>query len=262
MLIIKKLCEPSGSASFAAMVFFLLFLTACEQSKEQEKMMSNIPKTSDTSKNHIKAVEILTSFNRDVSVCRSAVMLFETDPSFMNVMYFAESRLSKSLGEHLRNASFAKEADIQYMIANEAYFVVDLSNHINEFAIAWTKSSSIFCQPSELRLKEIEAVGASAEAWQIRVHFLNRWLANLISPSFGTEFDTLQYKYFNQFVGEAARLYSTSHRVIFHAWVNKAIQHLLAQRESLEETSGETEPLDKQKEYIDNEVTILESFLQ
>lgn len=243
---------------------FALTVVACGETNQDQsatnKSVSAVVAEQSALQN-MSATQIFAAFQKDISVCISAMNTFETDHAFVLEFGNAEKRASKPLEDFLRHASFAKAGDIQYILANRKYFVIDVTYHGSEFAIAWVKLEPIFCAPTHQRLKEIEMLGESPEAWEIREHFLSRWLADLSPPSDEMDFYPEQYEGFNRFVMEAAKLYSSSHRPKFLAWVKKAIEHFELQRGLLEEGAG-GQTLAEQNKFIDDEVLFLKGFIK
>ncbi len=205
--------------------------------------------------------EQLAEFKNDLTICTSAMLTFEKDRAFLEAFMDANKRSAKPLEDFLRQASFSKSADIQYILANRKYFVIDVSFHPTEFAVAWVKDEPVYCGVSEQRLEEIEVLGESPEAWEVRQYFLDRWLKDLRSPSDEMDFYPNQYEDFNKVVTPASRLYATNQRSLWLAWVKKAIEHLDSQRGELEEGAG-GQTLAEQNKILDKEVAVLTTFLQ
>lgn len=205
-------------------------------------------------------VEQFEEFKRDIDTCKSAVVTFGKDTVFLEEFGNANKRAAKPMVEFLKQASFAKSADIQRMIAAPQYFEVDVTYHPTEFAISWVKDEAIYCGIGLQRLGEIEALGESPQAWEVRQYFLDRWLKDLRSPSDEMDFYPEQYNRFNEFIEPAAKLYSTNQRESWLAWVRKAIDHYNAQRSELIDGAG-GESLAEQNKTLDREVSYLEAFL-
>lgn len=207
------------------------------------------------------AAELLAAFKTEISTCASAVQTFEKDRAFLEEFMDANKRRAKPLQDYLRQASFSKSADIQYVLANQKYFVVDVTYHPTEFAVAWVKDEPVYCGVSEQRLKEIETLGESLEAWEIRRYFLDRWLKDLRSPSDEMDFYPEQYEDFNKLVMPASKLYSTALRSQFLAWGKTAIAYFKSQRKELQEGAG-GQTLAEQSKILDKEVAFLTALLQ
>jgi len=229
--------------------------------KTQKQIESSLPASAVMPALVLTSAEIFAAFQKDIATCKSAVNTFESDHAFVLDFGDAEKRSSKPLEDFLRRASFAKSGDIQYILANLKYFEIGVTYHPTEFAIAWAKSEPIFCALTQQRLKEIEMIGESPEAWEIRVDFLDRWLADLRPPSDELDYYPEQYEEFNRFILEAAKLYSSSHRPKFLSWAKKSIEHFESQRGQLEEGAG-GQTLAEQNKIIDSEVLFLRSLIE
>lgn len=207
------------------------------------------------------AAEMLADFKTDISTCNSAVLTFEKDRAFLEQFSDDTKRNSKSVEDFLRQASFANSEDIQYILNHRKYFVIDVSFHPSAFAVAWVKNEPVYCEVSILRLQEIEELGASPEAWEIRSHYLDRWLKDLQSPSNESDFSLSQYESFNRFVKDAAKLYSSNYQPQLVAWGNSAIAYFESQRSGLVYGAG-GKSLIEQNKILDKEVADLTAILQ
>ncbi len=207
------------------------------------------------------AEELHAAFKTELTVCVSAMQTFERDRAFLEAFTDAPRRESQPLEDFLRQASFAKSGDIQYILSNLKYFVIDVSFHPTGFAVAWVRNEPVYCALSMKRLEEIEALGESPEAWEVREYFLDRWLKDLRPPSDEADFFPEQYEGFNRFVTAASKLYSVNFQPYLHAWGKTAIEHLEAQRVGLREGAG-GQTLAEQNGILDNEVAFLKTLLQ
>lgn len=236
----------------------VLSLVACgEESQTNNQQPATAPMARPTK----SAAELLAAFKTEISTCVSAVQTFEKDRAFLDEFMDASRRESKRLEDFLRQASFAKSGDVQYIINNPKYFVVDVTFHPTAFAVAWVKGEPVYCGVSVQRLQEIEALGESPEAWEIRSYFLDKWLKDLRPPSDEADFYPEQYEEFNKFVAPASKLYSTTLRPQFVAWGKTAIAHLDSQRGELQEGAG-GQTLAEQNKILDEEVASLTALLQ
>lgn len=244
-------------------VILLFLITACKKSNEAQPPTSIQPASAvitGQAKSHpITASEILAAFRKDISVCTSAMKILENDRAFIDEFTPAINRESKSLDVFLRQSSFATTEDVQYILANLKYFFIDLDNHGNMMAVAWVGNTGIFCAPSFLRLDDIEALGESPEAWEVRANFLERELANLIPTGSVASDSEEQFKYFKEDVEKTSRLYSSTQRPKFITWVKKAITHIEMDRNTLTTEAGLT--IEEQNKIIDNKVGFLQGFV-
>lgn len=207
------------------------------------------------------AAELLAAFRTEISVCVSAMQTFERDRAFLEAFMDASKRESRPLEDFLRQAAFAKSGDIQYILSNLKYFVIDVSFHPTGFAVAWVRNEPVYCAVGMKRLEEIEALGESPEAWEVREYFLERWLKDLRPPSDEADFFPEQYEGFNKFVTAASKLYSANFRPQLHAWGKTAIEHLESQRGGLQEGAG-GQTLAQQNAILDSEEAFLRTLLQ
>ena len=228
---------------------------------DETRTTTQQPAPAATTKQSKSAAEVLALFKAEMGICTSAMQTFEKDRTFLSEYMDVNKRQSKPLADFLRNASFANSEDIQYILKSQNYFIVDVSFHPSAFAVAWVKNEPVYCGVSMLRLREIEALGESAEAWEIRAYFLDRWLKDLQSPSNESEFSTAQYESFNKFVATASKLYSTALRPQFLAWGRAAIAYFEAQRIDLIEGAG-GHTVAEQNKILDNEVADMKELLQ
>lgn len=248
---------------FIVFVILMSSIAACERSSEVQLPASSkaaadaIPRQLQS--HPVTASEILAAFRKDIAVCISAMATLNKDQAFIDEYSDAQRRESKSLEEFLRQSIFSTNEDIQYIRANLKYFFIDLDNHQNMMAVAWADNTGVFCAPSELRLDEIEALGESPDAWEVRLNFLERGLANLIPTGSVSGDSEGQFEYFKMDVEKAARVYISTQRPKFIAWVKKAIEHIEMERNSLTTEAGMT--LAEQNKIIDRKVAFLQGFV-
>lgn len=228
---------------------------------DEARTTSQRPAPAATTKQSKSAAEVLALFKAEMGICTSAMQTFEKDRAFLVEYMDANKRESKPLADFLRNASFANSEDVQYILKNQKYFIVDVTFHPTAFAVAWVKNEPVYCGVSILRLQEIEALGESAEAWEIRAYFLDRWLKDLQSPSNESDFSAEQYEAFNKFVATASKLYSTALRPQFLAWGKTAIAYFEAQRKDLIEGAG-GQTVAEQNKILDTEEAAISALLQ
>lgn len=235
-------------------------VVACGESNK-DKSMSTQPASAVSSASAITAHEILLAFQKDIAICKSAMKLIGMDRAFMKEFLSTQNRKPITLVNFLRQSSVANKEEIQFILANPKFFEIEINFHPYEFAVAWVDGEAIFCAPTNQRLQDIEALGESQEAWEVRENFLDRWLAHLKSPSDEADYSPNQFSQFKQFVIQASRLYSSSQRQRFYAWVNNAIEHVELQRSTLEEGAG-GQTLAEQNKIVDGEVFFLKSLLE
>lgn len=209
---------------------------------------------------NITAAEIFAAFKKDISVCESAAKTLKMDTAFIDSYSDAFRRESKSLESFLREAGSAKSGDIQYILANLKYFQMNVCFDDCDSVVARVENEGIFCDVSQQRLADIESLGESSQAWEVREFFLSKNLTDLRSPSDDMGFYETQYDSFNQFVTDTSKRY-IAQRPQFLAWVKKAIEHLELQRKGIEE-GGAGQTLVEQNKILDKEISFLKLFEQ
>lgn len=235
-----------------------LFVAACGEERQTDiRQPAPVVEESQTK----SAAELLTAFKTEISVCVSAMQTFERDRAFLAKFTDGPRREAEPLEDFLREAAFARSGDIQYILANLKYFVIDVSARPTEFAVAWVRNEPVYCAVSNMRLEEIEALGESPEAWEVREYFLDRWLKDLRAPGDEADFSPEQYEGFNKFVMAASKLYTTNFRPQFREWVTAAIEHLGSQRAGLRDGAG-GQTLAEQNKILNKEVGFLRTLLQ
>ena len=126
--------------------------------------------------------------------------------------------------------------------------------------MAWVKDAGIYCAPSDQRLKDIEALGESEEAWKVREFILSNELHDLDSPSdesgYGVDFEEWRTT-----LSEVSKRYSTTQRPKLVTWVQEAVKHVESQRNKLSEGAG-GRSVAEQNKIIDEEVAFLNGLVK
>ena len=253
------------------MLIISLLITACEKSSELQPSIGTQPASNILADSAVVGgqigertkmqAEIFAAFQKEISVCISAMKILKADRAFVDAFTSQEKRQAKPLEDFLRTSTFAGTEEVQYILSNLKYFVIDVNFHGDAGAVAWVQNEPIYCAPSLRRLEEIEGLGESQEAWSIREHFLDRELANLSSPSEEASYDPLQFESFKLPVKKVSQFYSSMQRPKFIAWIQKAIESVESQRRDLQEGAG-GQSVAQQNKIIDGEVSFLRSFLE
>lgn len=245
---------------FISYSILLFLMSACDKSSEIQSTSNSLPETSEQASPHDEATSrILAAFKKDISVCSSAMEILKNDRAFIDEFSDALKRESKSLEDFLRQSSSSNTEEIQYILANLKFIFIDLDNHQTGMAVAWAGNTGVFCAPTPLRLEAIEALGESADAWEVRVNFLDRELADLTPTGSVSGNPEEEFEYFKESIKDASRIYSSTQRPKFLAWINKAISHVEAERKTLTTFPGMS--IEEQNKIIDGKVAFLQSFI-
>jgi hypothetical protein len=169
---------------------------------------------------------VLAAFQTDIAVCRSITKIMKTDRRFIQSFSSAANRDTRGVESFLRESPNAKSEDFQYVLRNLEYFDIDVANHGDPWAVAWVEGEGIYCAPSFGRLKAIENLGESAQAWEVRKFFLDKALQALEHPvdremAGGGQ---IEFDKFKALVLEADKRYSRAQRPMFRAWTRAAIK--------------------------------------
>jgi len=203
---------------------------------------------------------VLAAFRNDLSICTAIVKTMKADAGFLKAFIPLETRQAKSREALLRESPFAKTPEYQHVIDHPQYFFVGVSHHGDPFAEAWVEDEAVFCGPTLQRLKYIEALGESAEAWSVREYFLDKLLESLSHPSDegsgGIEFETLE-----PFVREAADIYDGPMRPRFLAWAQKAAVTVDAGRSAIVAGAAGL-GAEEQHRMLDERIAVLRGFEQ
>jgi hypothetical protein len=171
--------------------------------------------------------EILRAFRQDLAACSAITKLLQTDRYFVDSFTPYVNRASKPFTEFLRASPNAKSEAFQYVLRNAKYFEIDVSMHGDAWAVAWVEGEGIYCAPTFARLKAIEALGESAQAWTVRRFFLDKALKSLEHPSNEMASGALvDFDRFKSLVVETHKRYSGVQRSKFVAWLHSTIKEI------------------------------------
>ena len=199
---------------------------------------------------------ILAAFRSDIAVCKSIVKLLSTDRAFMESFTPHVNRASKQFLAFLLESSNYSSTEFQYVLRNQEYLDIDVWHHGEPFAVAWVENEGIYCAPTLARLREIEALGESEEAWNVRQFFLGKMLASLEHPSHEITSGLVDFEAFMSFVAEANGRYEHTHRHKFIAWTLTAIRTIESSRKDIQDGANGSS-LSEQNKILDDRVSRL-----
>jgi len=202
---------------------------------------------------------ILTAFRKDISVCSAITKVLRGDRQFIESFTPAANRTSKPFAAFLRDSPNSSSEVFQYVLGNVEYFEIDVSMHGYAWAVAWVDGEGIYCAPTFARLKAIEALGESRQAWNVRKFFLDKALQNLEHPSDVMVSGLVDFEQFKSLVLEASKRYSGAQRANFVAWVRTAIKEIEAGKAKIEDGAAQL-PASEQNKILDDRIALLRSF--
>jgi hypothetical protein len=208
-----------------------------------------------------QAPAILKAFNQDLAVCQSIARAMKDDRPLVESFREQENPQPHRFEMLLRDSPNAASPDFQYVLANAAYFDIDISMHGNPWAVAWVEDAGIYCAPTLARLREIEALGESEPAWTLRQYFLDRALRNLDHPSDEMLSGSIDFEQFRSIVTETDRAYPRAERPKFLAWLREAIKTVEAGRGRIQDGAA-GRSADEQSNILDDRVRFLRSVLE
>ena len=207
------------------------------------------------------ATEVLARFDADLKACADLVRALETDRAFVESFQSWKVRSTQPVAALLRKSAVTRTSEVAYFLGHEQYMELGVDFHGHPWAVAWVRNEPIFCAPTYQRLSEIEAMGESAEAWRIRLYFLDKALEHLSPPWDEGAGNLVEFSSFEAFVQEAAKLYTGPQKATFQTWLNKAIQTLAASRKDVAEgAAGLTSQ--QQHQMLDERLAFLRQFVQ
>lgn len=244
-------------------LFFLLLsigVTSCKDTSPPNKSADKSQfKTEEAAIN-----SIYNDFLYEKTVCQNFVTTIAKDEKFIKTfenLDYRERESGKRVFEMLSQSKVAKDDIIQYVLRNRKYFLIDVDFHGGP-GMTYVKDSPIFCAQTDKRLKEIENLGPSEQAWKVREYYLNFDLKNLLqigmpwSEGGGVSYD------FNTLMAEvdkAKKLYSQQFKEPLKGWVQKASTQL---KEKSLDPASEQHPNEQQLKEIESWIIELNKGLQ
>ena len=247
----------------------IILLCACSEekhsgvdSKNEEKIVATqaVPTKANVAPS-LSAVEMLAAFHKDIEVCKSVAKLLKDDRSFVDVDYATPQ--PEPLDVLSRQPKYANSEYFKHILSNRKYFVVGIANMEvgNPWAEAWIDNDEhIFCQLTPQRMDEIELLGESQEAWEIREYFLDKTLYGLspITSLMGdneVEFEGLKTE-----TQEASHRYLHELRPKFIAWAKKAIG--VIEKERGEIKADDVFSIEEQNKILDGRLSFFRSVVE
>jgi hypothetical protein len=209
----------------------------------------------------LSAVEMLNAFHKDIEVCKSVAKLLKDDRSFIGVDYSTPQ--PETLVVLARQPKYSNLEDFKHILNNKKYFIVDIANMEvgNPWAVAWTENDeNIFCQLTPQRMEEIELLGESQEAWEIREYFLDKTLFGLspITNLFGD--NEVEFEYLKTLTQEASHRYLHELRPKFIGWAKKAIG--VVEKERSEVKPDDVFSVDVQNKILDKRLSFFRNVVE
>jgi len=208
----------------------------------------------------LSAAEMLAAFHKDMEVCKSVAKLLKDDRSFVDIDYSTPQ--PEPIDVLSRQPTYANSEPFKHILSNRKYFVVGIANMEvgNPWAEAWVDNDEhIFCQLTPQRMDEIELLGESQEAWEIREYFLDKTLYGL-SPITSLMGDAeVESEWLKSETQEASQRYLHGQRPKFLAWVIKAIRVIEKERNEIE--ADDVFPIEWQKKTLDGRLSYLRDVL-
>lgn len=243
------------SATWILAITILVFLSACSDKEQsvmdsyQEKPIA-IPASSLTSTSSVisassvvpasgvsgkaltqnmTAAAILAAFNKDISVCHSLVKLHKPDQQQNNQQTATAAGI-------LNEPPYVGSAEADYINKNQQYFDIDESYEGYPWTISrFEGQEQIYCALTKKRLEEIEALGESEEAWQIRKFFLNIELETLENVSgLGPGGNVVDWNWWSSELEKVSGFYATTQRSEFVEWAQKAVPSIEEERKVIQ----------------------------
>lgn len=168
---------------------------------------------------------ILQGFQEDIAACSALTSALKTDREFLASFSNPYERAAHPFEKFLRESRYAATPPYQYILRHPQNFRIDLFMHGDPLAVSWVQDEGVFCAPTFARLHAIEAMGESAEAWEIRVFFLDKTLHNLEHPS-DEGYGTVEFRHLETLVLQASAIYQGSQRGKFRSWLRNAAREV------------------------------------
>jgi len=201
---------------------------------------------------------LLKAFQKDIAMCADIASQMADDPELVQALIPEASRTCRPVSSFMQESPHANSMPYQYLMRNAESFEIDVSMHGYPYAVAWVPGEAIYCAPTFARLKAIETLGESAQAWQVRRFFLDRMLQGLEHPSDEMEGGQVGFDELKSSMLEAKRRYSSAQRPAFVAWARNAIKVVEASREKIVDGAAGLSA-ERQSRMIDDRVTFLRS---
>jgi len=271
MKIIKKL--------FYILFVMLIILSACNDAKNKEKI-SAAPETSQNpNSTEIEQTSDYISLQNNLSYDKSGIIqaqdacfglkTSEEKISCLYERYNYESALCGKLNTLLSDKGIDKilkkdfysphggteqlirylcldeqlreYAEVLYLLSHPAYFEIDIDFHYSPLEAVYLAETDMYCAQTMKRLHELESLGRSDIAWNIREKWLNHYFAQMDMPWY--EMASVSEEHFFREFEKVKQIYKIQEdKIILLRWVDNAEKILFqkAETEDLEGATGQT----------------------
>lgn len=255
--------------------FLIILLCACSKEKHSGLDSKNAEKISSVSVTQavptqvnienkapaLSAVEMLAAFHRDIEVCKSVAKQLKDDRSFVDIDYSTPQ--PEPLDVLSRQPKYADSEYFKHILGNRKYFVVGIANMEvgNPWAEAWVDNDEhIFCQLTPQRMDEIELLGESQEAWEIREYFLDKTLYGLSHITSLMGDNEVEFEVLKTLTQEASHRYLHELRPKFIAWAKKAIGVIEKERSTIK--ADDVFSIEEQNKILDGRLSFFRSVVE
>lgn len=175
------------------------------------------------------ALEILAAFKNDIAICNSVVKLRKKDNLNDDQHHLTPEKI-------LSEPPYVGTMEADYIRHNSKYFEIGEAYEGYPWAISqFVGQEQIFCALSRQRLEEIEALGESEEAWQIRAFFLNVELKTLEPVSeLGPGGNMVGWEWWKTELVKTSHFYGTVLHPKFIEWSKNAIKQIEETRQGIQ----------------------------
>lgn len=191
------------------------------------------------SKNLSSSKEIYESFLYEKSLCHAIVAVLQRDKNLAKDLINANEETTYG---HIAASQVASELVIQYLLEHRKYLFIGVDSHGGPgYVYATSSVIPVFCAPTLERLREIESLGPSEYAWNVRASFLNDFLANLYIPSLEPHMEIgIDFSFLADFFYEAILIYDgPAYKGRIRAWAGKVSKHIKTEIDAARKTTPE-----------------------
>jgi hypothetical protein len=182
-------------------------------------------------------------------ICPAFARAISEDADLLSRLVNPDVRRTEGINSLLAKSSVADNDSVKYVINNSRYFTVDVDYH-GGAGYVYAKTAPVFCVQTDRRLKELEAIGASYKAWEVREYFLNQMLTDALAigmPGYegpvGFDFRAI----IEEFDSAKRTYYAPDYRQRLLSWANRAATLLRERLKTLK--PGESELTKAQQAY-------------
>jgi hypothetical protein len=231
------------SKVFYVLFVMLISLSACNDSKNKTKISTANDTSQNPTSTEIEQTSDYISLHKNLSYDKSSVIEIkyacfdikkhEEKISCLYEKYNYESALcgklnkllsDKGIDKILKNDFYSPHggtkqlirylcldeqlreySEVRYLLSHPAYFEIDIDFHYSPLEVVYLAETDMYCVQTMKRLYELESLGRSDIAWDIREKWLNHYFAQMdmpwdemasLSPErFFTEFEKVKQLY-------------------------------------------------------------------